>query len=278
MKQYLDVMRDIIEHGEYRKPPEDHETVVGSYSLFGPQLEFMLRDGFPLMTTKKLHWKSIVHELLWFLRGDTNIKYLNDNGVSIWNEWADDEGELGPVYGKQWRRWSRNEHISCGEFDSSYVDQISELVYAIKNTPHSRRLIVSTWNVGDLPRMALPPCHVMFQMYVSADRFLDCKMYQRSADWFLGVPFNIASYALLTYMIAHATNLQPRRLITTFGDAHLYENHIDQAKEQLTREPGRLPRVYIQPEARQTIDGITHDDIRLIQYDPHPHISAPISK
>jgi len=242
-------------------------TGTGTRSVFGYQMRFDLEDGFPCLTTKKLHLKSIIHELLWFLKGDTNIKYLNDNGVSIWNEWADEKGDLGPVYGHQWRSWP----TPGGET----VDQISSLLDQIRNTPDSRRLIVSAWNVADVDHMALPPCHCLFQFYV-ADGKLSCQLYQRSADIFLGVPFNIASYALLTMMIAQVTGLKPGEFIHTFGDAHLYSNHLEQTRTQLERTPGPLPTMKINPDVKDLF-AFTFDDFELIDYNAQPHIKAPVA-
>ncbi len=263
MRQYLDLMRHVRDHGARK----GDRTGTGTLSVFGHQMRFDLADGFPLTTTKKLHLRSIVHELLWFLAGDTNVKYLNDNGVSIWDEWADEAGELGPVYGRQWRSWP----LAGG----GHVDQIARLIEDIKTTPNSRRLIVSAWNVGDLDAMALPPCHCLFQFYV-ADGRLSCQLYQRSADIFLGVPFNIASYALLTMMIAHVTRLAPGEFVHTFGDAHLYLNHLDQADRQLEREPMPLPRLELNPDVRD-IFAFAYDDLRVVGYEAHSHISAPVA-
>lgn len=263
MLTYLDLLRDVLEHGTAK----DDRTGTGTLSVFGRQMRFDLAAGFPLLTTKKLHWKSIVYELLWFLRGDTNIAYLNEHGVSIWNEWADERGELGPVYGKQWRAWG------CADGDT--VDQISGVIEQIKRNPDSRRLIVSAWNVGELPKMALPPCHALFQFHV-ADGKLSCQLYQRSADVFLGVPFNIASYALLTCMIAQVCDLAPGEFVHTFGDAHLYLNHLDQAREQLTRTPRALPKLVLNPQVRSIFD-FRYQDIKIEAYDPHPAIRAPIA-
>ncbi|HWP45344.1 MAG TPA: thymidylate synthase [Blastocatellia bacterium] len=263
MKQYLDLMRHILENGVRKSD----RTGTGTLSVFGYQMRFDLADGFPLITTKKLHTKSIIHELLWFLRGETNIEYLRQNGVSIWNEWADERGELGPVYGKQWRSWEAA--------DGRTIDQISEVIQQIKSNPDSRRLIVSAWNVGDLDRMALMPCHALFQFYVSGGR-LSCQLYQRSADVFLGVPFNIASYALLTMMIAQVTDLEPGEFIHTFGDAHLYLNHLDQARLQLTRTPLPLPQMRLNPAVRSIFD-FRYEDFELIGYDAYPHIKAEVS-
>jgi thymidylate synthase len=263
MRQYLDLLRHIVDHGI----PKADRTGTGTQSIFGYQMRFDLQQSFPLLTTKKLHLKSIVYELLWFLRGDTNTRYLNDHGVSIWDEWADERGDLGPVYGHQWRSWATA--------DGEPVDQIRDVVDRIHANPDSRRLIVSAWNVGELPRMALPPCHVLFQFYVAEGR-LSCQLYQRSADVFLGVPFNIASYSLLTLMVAQACNLQPGEFIHTFGDAHLYQNHMEQAQRQLSREPRPLPRIKLNPEVRSLFD-FRFEDFALEDYDPHPHISAPVA-
>lgn len=263
MQQYLDLMRRVMEQGTVRTD----RTGTGTLSIFGHQMRFDLRDGFPLATTKKLHVKSIIHELLWFLRGDTNVRYLNQRGVTIWDEWADADGELGPVYGCQWRSWP-------GPGGES-IDQISQLIERIKSDPDSRRLIVSAWNVAELPRMALPPCHVLFQFYVAEGR-LSCQLYQRSADIFLGVPFNIASYSLLTLMVAHVTGLEPGEFIHTFGDAHLYQNHLEQARLQLTRQPRPLPTMRINPEVSSLFE-FRFEDFQLERYDPHPHIRAPVA-
>ena len=263
MRQYLDLMQRILDEGVAKSD----RTGTGTRSVFGHQMRFDLADGFPLVTTKKLHLKSILHELLWFLRGETNIAYLTENGVSIWDEWADERGELGPVYGYQWRSWPAA--------DGRHIDQISDVIERIRRTPDSRRLIVSAWNVADIDQMALPPCHLMFQFYV-ADGRLSCQMYQRSADVFLGVPFNIASYALLTLMVAQVTNLAPGEFIHTFGDAHLYNNHLEQANTQLEREPRRLPSLWMNPSVKSIFD-FRFQDFRLENYDPHPHISAPVA-
>ncbi len=263
MRQYLDLLRLVLETG-HRK---SDRTGTGTLSIFGHQMRFNLADGFPLVTTKKLHTRSIIHELLWFLRGDTNIAYLRDNKVTIWDEWADPHGELGPIYGKQWRSWSGP--------DGQTYDQITSLLDQIKNNPDSRRLIVSAWNVADIAKMALPPCHCLFQFYV-ADGKLSCQLYQRSADIFLGVPFNIASYALFTHMIAQATNLQPGHFIHTLGDAHLYLNHLDQAKEQLARSPNSLPHLHLNPNIKSLFD-FQYEDIQITDYNPHPPIKAPIA-
>ena len=263
MKPYLDLMRTILENGA----DKGDRTGTGTRSIFGYQMRFDLRDGFPLLTTKKLHLRSIIHELLWFLQGSTNIAYLKENGVSIWDEWADEYGELGPIYGHQWRSWD------CA--DGRTVDQIAQLIHDIQHNPDSRRLIVSAWNVGEIDRMALPPCHVMFQFYVN-DGQLSCQLYQRSADVFLGVPFNIASYALLLMMVAQVTGLEPRYFIHTLGDAHLYNNHLEQAQLQLTREPRQLPVMRINPEVKSIFD-FHYEDFTLEGYDPHPHIKADVS-
>ena len=263
MRQYLDLLRHVLDHGTEKSD----RTGTGTRSVFGWQMRFELARGFPLVTTKKLHLKSIVHELIWFLRGETNIRYLNDNGVGIWDEWADANGELGPVYGKQWRSWE------C--VDGRIVDQIAWVVEEIRRNPDSRRLIVSAWNVADLPKMALQPCHALFQFYV-ADGRLSCQLYQRSGDIFLGVPFNIASYALLTHMVAQVTGLRPGDFVHTLGDAHLYSNHFAQAREQLAREPRPLPRLVLDPGVRSLFD-FRHEDIAFADYQPHPAIKAPIA-
>ena len=263
MKQYLDLMRHVLEHGDEKTD----RTGTGTLSVFGWQMRFPLRDGFPLLTTKKLHTRSIIHELLWFLQGDTNVHYLKENGVSIWDEWADEAGELGPVYGKQWRRWE------CA--DGRTVDQITTLVDNLKNHPDSRRHLVTAWNPGEIGRMALPPCHALFQFYVAKGR-LSCQLYQRSADIFLGVPFNIASYALLTLMLAQICGYQPGEFIWTGGDCHLYLNHLDQAREQLSRELRALPVMQINP-AVDDIFAFRFEDFTLSGYDPHPHIKASVA-
>jgi thymidylate synthase len=263
MQQYLSLMRHVLEHGTEKRD----RTGVGTRSVFGHQMRFDLADGFPLLTTKRLHLKSIVHELLWFLAGDTNVRYLQEHGVRIWNEWADEAGELGPVYGRQWRSWPTP--------DGRRVDQISQVVEEIRRNPDSRRLIVSAWNVADVERMRLPPCHCLFQFYVAEGR-LSLQLYQRSADIFLGVPFNIASYALLLQMVAQVTGLKPGEFIHTLGDAHLYLNHVEQALAQLAREPRRLPRMRLNPEVRD-IFGFRYEDFELVGYDPHPHIAAPVA-
>jgi thymidylate synthase len=263
MKPYLDLMRHVLEHGSRK----DDRTGTGTLSVFGWQMRLNLAEGFPLVTTKKCHLRSIIHELLWFLQGDTNIRYLKENGVSIWDEWADENGNLGPVYGHQWRSWPKPE--------GGTIDQISEVVKALKTNPDSRRIIVSAWNVADLDRMALAPCHAFFQFYV-ADGKLSCQLYQRSADIFLGVPFNIASYALLTLMMAQVTGLQPGDFVHTLGDAHLYLNHLDQAREQLSREPRPLPTMALNPDVRD-IFAFRFEDFTLSGYDPHPAIRAPVA-
>jgi len=263
MRAYLDLLQRILDEGVHK----GDRTGTGTRSVFGHQMRFDLSQGFPLVTTKKLHLKSIVHELLWFLAGDTNIATLNAVGVSIWNEWADENGDLGPVYGHQWRSWAAP--------DGRTIDQISWLVNEIRRNPDSRRLIVSAWNPADIDRMALPPCHCLFQFYV-ADGKLSCQLYQRSADVFLGVPFNIASYALLTMMMAQVTDLEPGDFIHSFGDVHLYNNHFDQAREQLSRAPRALPVMRINPEVRSIFDFV-YDDFTLENYDPHPHIKAEVA-
>ncbi|MCH5688270.1 thymidylate synthase [Niabella sp. W65] len=263
MQQYLDLLQHILDNGTQKTD----RTGTGTLSTFGYQLRFDLQKGFPLVTTKKVHLKSIIHELLWFLKGETNIAYLKENKVSIWDEWADEEGELGPVYGKQWRSWEGK--------DGKVIDQISDLISQIKKTPDSRRLIVSAWNVGELPEMALMPCHTLFQFYV-ADNKLSCQLYQRSADVFLGVPFNIASYALLTMMVAQVCDLEPGDFVHTFGDVHIYNNHIDQVNLQLSREPFPLPVMKINPEVKD-IFGFQFDDFKLENYQSHPAIKAPVA-
>jgi len=263
MKQYLDLMRHVRDTGARK----EDRTGTGTLSVFGHQMRFDLGEGFPLVTTKKCHLKSIIHELLWFLSGDTNIKYLQDNGVRIWNEWADEEGNLGPVYGYQWRSWP-----AAG---GRHIDQISQVIEQIRNTPDSRRIIVSAWNVGEIDNMALPPCHMMFQFYV-ADGRLSCQLYQRSADIFLGVPFNIASYALLTMMIAQVCDLAPGDFVHTLGDAHLYTNHLEQADEQLSRKPYPLPVMKINPGVKSIFD-FKYEDFELVGYEAHPHIKAAVA-
>ena len=263
MKQYIDLLKHILDDGIDKAD----RTGTGTRSTFGYQMKFDLAEGFPLITTKKLHLKSIIYELLWFLMGDTNVKYLQDNGVRIWNEWADADGKLGPVYGAQWRSWP--------DYDGGFIDQISNAIYDIKHNPDSRRIIVSAWNVADLPKMALAPCHCLFQFYV-ADGRLSCQLYQRSADCFLGVPFNIASYALLTMMMAQVTGLKPGYFVHTLGDAHLYQNHLEQARLQISREPRKLPRMILNPDVKDIFD-FKYEDFVLEGYDPHPHIKAEVS-
>ncbi len=263
MRQYLDLIQQIYDHGAIK----EDRTGTGTRSLFGHQMRFDLADSFPLLTTKKIHLRSIIHELLWFLTGDTNIQYLRDNKVRIWDEWADEDGNLGPVYGHQWRSWQST--------DGQVIDQISDVVGNIKSNPDSRRLIVSAWNVGDVDKMALPPCHLLFQFYVANDK-LSCQLYQRSADVFLGVPFNIASYALLTLMVAQVTSLQPGEFVHTLGDAHLYSNHLEQAELQLSREPLDLPTLRINPDVTNIFD-FKFEDFTLDNYDPHPHIKASVA-
>lgn len=262
MQQYLQLMNHVLENGTRK----DDRTGTGTLSIFGYQMRFNLSEGFPLVTTKKLHLKSIIHELLWFLKGDTNIAYLKENGVRIWDEWADKQGDLGPIYGAQWRSWQSVD---------GPIDQISQLIDQIKNQPDSRRLMVSAWNVGELEKMALPPCHILFQFYVANGK-LSCQLYQRSADIFLGVPFNIASYSLFTMMIAQVCNLQAGDFIHTFGDAHLYLNHLDQARLQINRQPRPLPKMHMNPERKHILD-FQFDDFRLEGYDPHPHIKATVA-
>ncbi len=263
MKQYLDLLDNILDNGAEK----EDRTGTGTISLFGHQMRFDLSQGFPMLTTKKLHIKSIIYELLWFLKGDTNIKYLNDNGVSIWNDWADERGNLGPVYGHQWRSWPTT--------DGRKVDQISQVVNSLKNNPDSRRHLVCAWNVGEIDSMALPPCHILYQFYVVNGK-LSCQLYQRSADVFLGVPFNIASYALLTLMMAQVIGLQPGDFVHTFGDVHIYKNHIEQVKLQLTREPRQLPKMVINPAVKSIFE-FMYDDFALEGYDPHPHIKGKVA-
>lgn len=263
MRQYLDLLERILQEGTEKTD----RTGTGTISVFGHQMRFDLQAGFPLLTTKKLHLKSIIYELLWFLKGDTNVAYLKEHGVSIWDEWADANGELGPIYGYQWRSWPRS--------DGSHLDQISQVIYDIQQNPDSRRLIVSAWNAGEIENMALAPCHALFQFYV-ADGKLSCQLYQRSADTFLGVPFNIASYALLTMMVAQVCGLQPGEFIHSFGDVHLYLNHIEQAKLQLTRQPRELPRMHLNSEVKSIFD-FKYEDFELTDYDPHPHIKGAIA-
>jgi len=263
MRQYLELAQHVLDNGSVK----EDRTNTGTISTFGHQMRFDLSQGFPLVTTKKLHLKSIIHELLWFLAGDTNIKYLQEHGVRIWNEWADENGNLGPVYGHQWRSWPST--------NGQTIDQISELVDQIKHNSDSRRLIVSAWNVGDIPNMALPPCHCLFQFYVQ-DGALSCQLYQRSADVFLGVPFNIASYALLTLMMAQATDLKPGEFIHTFGDVHIYSNHVEQIREQLTRTPYSLPSMHINPDVKNIFD-FKFEDFELLDYQAHPHIKGAVA-
>jgi thymidylate synthase len=263
MKQYLDLLEHVLTTG-HRK---SDRTGTGTISIFGYQMRFNLNDGFPVLTTKKLHLKSIIHELLWFISGETNIRYLTENGVRIWNEWADKDGNLGPVYGSQWRSWPAAE--------GTRIDQLQNVITSIKSNPDSRRHIVCAWNVGELDKMALPPCHVLFQFYVS-DGKLSCQLYQRSADIFIGVPFNIASYSLLTMMIAQVTGLKPGEFIHTLGDAHIYLNHIDQVKLQLERKPYNLPQMIINPEVKE-IEGFRFEDFQLVNYESHPHIKGDIA-
>jgi|SRR5665213_364163 len=263
MQQYLDLLNHVISDGTKKAD----RTGTGTYSVFGYQMRFNLEDGFPLLTTKKLHTKSIIHELLWILKGDTNIKYLKENGVSIWDEWADKDGNLGPVYGHQWRSWDAG--------DGKHIDQISQLIEQIKKNPDSRRLIVSAWNVADVPQMALPPCHLLFQFYV-ADGRLSCQLYQRSADIFLGVPFNIASYSLFTMMVAQVCGLRCGEFVHTFGDAHIYTNHLEQVMLQMSRTPRHLPTMKINPEVKNIFD-FKYEDFTIENYDPHPAIKAPVA-
>ncbi|GAB4449970.1 MAG: thymidylate synthase [Bacteroidia bacterium] len=263
MKQYHDLLQYVLDNGIKK----EDRTGVGTISVFGYQMRFNLQEGFPLITTKKLHTKSIIHELLWFLKGSTNIKYLKENGVTIWDEWADENGELGPIYGYQWRSWP--------DYNGGHIDQITQLIEEIKKNPNSRRLIVSAWNVAQIKEMRLPPCHILFQFYV-ADGKISCQLYQRSADIFLGVPFNIASYALLLMMVAQVTNLEPYEFIHTLGDAHLYLNHIEQAKLQLSRDCRPLPKMHLNPEVKNIFD-FKFEDFRLEGYDPHPHIKAEVA-
>ena len=263
MEQYLNLMQRVLDEGTRK----DDRTDTGTLSVFGHQMRFDLSEGFPAVTTKRLHFRSIIHELLWFLKGSTNVAYLQEHGVSIWDEWADEEGELGPVYGKQWRSWPTP--------DGSEIDQIEWVIDRIRNHPDSRRHIVSAWNVADIDEMALPPCHTLFQFWV-ADGKLSCQLYQRSADVFLGVPFNIASYAILTHMIAQVADLEVGDFVHTFGDAHLYTNHLEQAQTQLEREPKALPELQLNPDV-DDIDDFTYEDIEIVGYEHHPHIKAPIA-
>ncbi|OIO59356.1 MAG: thymidylate synthase [Verrucomicrobia bacterium CG_4_10_14_3_um_filter_43_23] len=266
MKQYLDLLQHVLENGEERMD----RTGVGTYSVFGAQTRFDISNSFPLLTTKKLHIRSILYELFWFLKGDTNIKYLNDHRVSIWDEWADENGDLGPIYGEQWVRWQRP--------DGKTVNQIDRVINDLKANPHSRRHIVCAWNPGVLDQIQVspPPCHALFQFYVSGDNELSCQLYQRSADIFLGVPFNIASYAFLTYMVAQVTGMRPKEFVHTFGDLHLYTNHVDQAKEQLSREPRALPQLKLNPDIKSIYD-FDFPDFEIVDYDPYPSIKAPIA-
>lgn len=264
MRNYIDLLRTVLENGEAR--PD--RTGTGTIGLFGAQLRFDISKNFPLLTTKQVHLKSIIYELLWFLKGSTNIKYLQEHGVKIWNEWADADGELGPVYGAQWRKWATP--------NGTTIDQIKNVIDSIKTDPYGRRHIVSAWNPADVRKMALPPCHTLFQFYVSVDGGLSCQLYQRSADLFLGVPFNIASYSLLTMMVAQVCGLQPKEFVHTFGDLHIYKNHIEQVKEQLSRTPRELPQMQINKDV-QDIDSFQYSDFKLVNYDPYPSIKAPIA-
>ncbi|CCX96429.1 thymidylate synthase [Bacteroides sp. CAG:20] len=263
MKQYLDLLQHVLDHGILK----EDRTGTGTHSVFGYQMRFDLQDGFPLLTTKKLHLKSIIHELLWFLKGDTNVKYLQANGVRIWNEWADENGDLGHIYGYQWRSWP--------DYDGGHIDQIKEAIDTIQNNPDSRRIIVSAWNVADLPQMNLPPCHAFFQFYVANGK-LSLQLYQRSADIFLGVPFNIASYALLLMMVAQVTGLEAGDFVHTLGDAHIYNNHIEQVREQLSREPRDLPKMKLNPDVKSIFD-FKYEDFELTDYNPHPHIAGKVA-
>jgi thymidylate synthase len=263
MKQYLNLLKHILENGVKK----EDRTGTGTISTFGYQMRFNLQEGFPLITTKKIHLKSIIYELLWFLKGDTNVKYLKDNGVRIWNEWADENGDLGHIYGYQWRSWP--------DYNGGHIDQITQVLETIKNNPESRRIIVSTWNVADLPNMNLPPCHAFFQFYVIEGK-LSCQLYQRSADSFIGVPFNIASYALLTMMMAQVTGLEPGDFVHSFGDLHIYTNHLEQVKIQLSREPYPLPQMKINPNVK-SIFGFNYDDFELVNYQAHPHIKGDVA-
>lgn len=263
MKQYLDLLQHVLDHGILK----EDRTGTGTHSVFGYQMRFDLQDGFPLLTTKKLHLKSIIHELLWFLKGDTNVKYLQENGVRIWNEWADENGDLGHIYGYQWRSWP--------DYNGGHIDQIKEAIDTIQNNPDSRRIIVSAWNVADLPQMNLPPCHAFFQFYVANGK-LSLQLYQRSADIFLGVPFNIASYALLLMMVAQVTGLEAGDFVHTLGDAHIYNNHIEQVREQLSREPRDLPKMKLNPDVKSIFD-FKYEDFELTDYNPHPHIAGKVT-
>lgn len=263
MKQYLDLLQHVLDHGVLK----EDRTGTGTHSVFGYQMRFNLQDGFPLLTTKKLHLKSIIHELLWFLKGDTNVKYLQENGVRIWNEWADENGDLGHIYGYQWRSWP--------DYNGGHIDQIKEAIHTIQNNPDSRRIIVSAWNVADLPQMNLPPCHAFFQFYVANGK-LSLQLYQRSADIFLGVPFNIASYALLLMMVAQVTGLEAGDFVHTLGDAHIYNNHIEQVREQLSREPRDRPKMKLNPNVKSIFD-FKYEDFELTDYNPHPHIAGKVA-
>lgn len=263
MKQYLDLLQHVLDHGILK----EDRTGTGTHSVFGYQMRFDLQNGFPLLTTKKLHLKSIIHELLWFLKGDTNVKYLQANGVRIWNEWADENGDLGHIYGYQWRSWP--------DYDGGHIDQIKEAIDTIQHNPDSRRIIVSAWNVADLPQMNLPPCHAFFQFYVANGK-LSLQLYQRSADIFLGVPFNIASYALLLMMVAQVTGLEAGDFVHTLGDAHIYNNHIEQVREQLSREPRALPKMKLNPDVKSIFD-FKYEDFELTDYNPHPHIVGKVA-
>ena len=263
MKQYLDLLQHVLDHGILK----EDRTGTGTHSVFGYQMRFDLQNGFPLLTTKKLHLKSIIHELLWFLKGDTNVKYLQENGVRIWNEWADENGDLGHIYGYQWRSWP--------DYDGGHIDQIKEAIDTIQHNPDSRRIIVSAWNVADLPQMNLPPCHAFFQFYVANGK-LSLQLYQRSADIFLGVPFNIASYALLLMMVAQVTGLEAGDFVHTLGDAHIYNNHIEQVREQLSREPRALPKMNLNPDVKSIFD-FKYEDFELTDYNPHPHIAGKVA-
>ena len=263
MKQYLDLLQHVLDHGVLK----EDRTGTGTHSVFGYQMRFDLQNGFPLLTTKKLHLKSIIHELLWFLKGDTNVKYLQANGVRIWNEWADENGDLGHIYGYQWRSWP--------DYDGGHIDQIKEAIDTIQNNPDSRRIIVSAWNVADLPQMNLPPCHAFFQFYVANGK-LSLQLYQRSADIFLGVPFNIASYALLLMMVAQVTGLEAGDFVHTLGDAHIYNNHIEQVREQLSREPRALPTMKLNPNVKSIFD-FKYEDFELTDYNPHPHLAGKVA-
>lgn len=263
MKQYLDLLQHVLDHGILK----EDRTGTGTHSVFGYQMRFDLQNGFPLLTTKKLHLKSIIHELLWFLKGDTNVKYLKENGVRIWNEWADENGDLGHIYGYQWRSWP--------DYDGGHIDQIKEAIDTIQHNPDSRRIIVSAWNVADLPQMNLPPCHAFFQFYVANGK-LSLQLYQRSADIFLGVPFNIASYALLLMMVAQVTGLEAGDFVHTLGDAHIYNNHIEQVREQLSREPRALPKMKLNPDVKSIFD-FKYEDFELTDYNPHPHIAGKVA-